>query len=639
MDRILVSLNQLVINPAINPRHDKDGDVADLVAAISSQGFTDPLWVRPQGDVTGATVYEVIDGKRRRTALAALGWSQPVPVDVFLVDDAAALEMALAAQTAHRDLSPADEAKAFHRLALSGVEVPEIARRFAVSERLVRQRIAIGTLPERILDALRDGTITVATAEAYTLTTSADRQLEVFDSADGGTPWSVRQALTGTLVNSRRDPRAAFVGIEAYEAAGGSVLRDLFSADAMLADAALLQRLYDDKIAATARALKDEGWSFVDLVDSHNKRWAYGSEEAKGKAGADTTAELERLAARRQAVSDEIDRLNEGDDDTTDLILTLDDELEALGDRVADLKASTYSAAQKKRLGAIICTADRVEVLRGLTRPEKVGKQSASPQRQEDDAPGPTEFTPAALAIPSYSDTVEQLLAVAARDAIKLAMATAKPALAARMGLAARLLAFLGRPHDAPFDVSVSNTGCAASFDDIRSAVAALFSPAEKAADASEDAASDDDDMDGFAGGDDFATVLAKLETCEAGEITRLEAILAADLFTVGPSLRSPDVRFVLEQVDPDMRAGFAIDETFLQRLSRQQLDLIAAEITPDTALPKGKKPDMIAAVLPLIRQSGWLPQPLRTPGYALLPVLPAAEDAAGGEMDERAAA
>lgn len=52
-----------------------------------------------------------------------------------------------------------------------------------------------------------------------------------------------------------------FVGIEAYEAAGGVVRRDLFddAQSRFLSDAALVQRLATDKLETLAEAVRAEG--------------------------------------------------------------------------------------------------------------------------------------------------------------------------------------------------------------------------------------------------------------------------------------------------------------------------------------------------------------------------------------------
>src|SRR3546814_20244121 len=61
------------------------------------------------------------------------------------------------------------------------------------------------------------------------------------------------------------DKRAAFVGIDAYVAAGGGVVRDLFEADGggWLTDPALLDRLVDEKLKAEGTRILAAGWKWV----------------------------------------------------------------------------------------------------------------------------------------------------------------------------------------------------------------------------------------------------------------------------------------------------------------------------------------------------------------------------------------
>jgi ParB family chromosome partitioning protein len=53
-----------------------------------------------------------------------------------------------------------------------------------------------------------------------------------------------------------------FVGAEAYEAAGGIILRDLFEHDdgGWLQDPALLNRLVGEKLTIKAERVRAEGW-------------------------------------------------------------------------------------------------------------------------------------------------------------------------------------------------------------------------------------------------------------------------------------------------------------------------------------------------------------------------------------------
>ena len=68
-----------------------------------------------------------------------------------------------------------------------------------------------------------------------------------------------------------------FVGIDAYEAAGGVVRRDLFDDEQsrFLSDPALLERLAGEKLEALAGAVREEGWKWVEArlsVDSQALR-------------------------------------------------------------------------------------------------------------------------------------------------------------------------------------------------------------------------------------------------------------------------------------------------------------------------------------------------------------------------------
>ncbi|WP_438800720.1 hypothetical protein, partial [Acinetobacter baumannii] len=64
------------------------------------------------------------------------------------------------------------------------------------------------------------------------------------------------------------DKRAVFVGVEAYELAGGIVMRDLFQSDdgGWLQDAALLDRLVGEKLKATAETIAAEGWKWIEVA-------------------------------------------------------------------------------------------------------------------------------------------------------------------------------------------------------------------------------------------------------------------------------------------------------------------------------------------------------------------------------------
>ena len=64
---------------------------------------------------------------------------------------------------------------------------------------------------------------------------------------------------------SATDRRARFVGLDAYEAAGGSLTRDLFSDTVALHDADLLQDLFTERLNAEAGTLA-AGWKWAEVM-------------------------------------------------------------------------------------------------------------------------------------------------------------------------------------------------------------------------------------------------------------------------------------------------------------------------------------------------------------------------------------
>jgi ParB family chromosome partitioning protein len=88
----------------------------------------------------------------------------------------------------------------------------------------------------------------------------------VFEQIGPHTPaYAIRRAMTEAKVRAD-DRRVRFVGVETYEAAGGPVLRDLFTEDggSWLEDVALLDRLVAEKLTGLADEARDrEGWKWA----------------------------------------------------------------------------------------------------------------------------------------------------------------------------------------------------------------------------------------------------------------------------------------------------------------------------------------------------------------------------------------
>jgi ParB family chromosome partitioning protein len=89
---------------------------------------------------------------------------------------------------------------------------------------------------------------------------------------DAPQPWmrnpaNLREAITRTEVDVNGSPLVAFVTLEAYEMAGGSVRRDLFSDEqnaGYVADGELLYRLVAERLTDQAQQVSAEGWAWVE---------------------------------------------------------------------------------------------------------------------------------------------------------------------------------------------------------------------------------------------------------------------------------------------------------------------------------------------------------------------------------------
>ncbi|MBA3904543.1 MAG: chromosome partitioning protein ParB [Rhodocyclaceae bacterium] len=263
---IEVPLNKLVASDR-NVRRTGAGDgVEELAASIRAHGLLQPLLVSSREDGR----YAVIAGSRRLMALKLLSKRKALPrgftVPVMVME--AGEEESLAENVVRMPLHPADQFEAFRRLELSGLGAAEIAARFGVSLRIVRQRLALGAVSPHLMQAYREGELTLAQLEAFTVTDDPVRQDEVYQALGSfREPWRIRAALTQADV-SGRDRRVQFLGLDAYEIAGGGVLRDLFSTtdEVWLTDVALLDRLCLGKLGEIADQMQAEGWLWTEVA-------------------------------------------------------------------------------------------------------------------------------------------------------------------------------------------------------------------------------------------------------------------------------------------------------------------------------------------------------------------------------------
>lgn len=612
METTQTTLNQLFINPEINARTPDPSDVADIKASIKNKGWAGTMWVRRRLEEG----YDIIDGSRRFYALTELAeeglWpaDNPIGITIFDASDEEALELSLLSVETRRELSLTDQVSTFYKLKLSGMAEAEIAAHFAVSEKLVAQRLALGGLAPSIMEAMKSNQIDAACAMAFTILKTREAQAGLFIelSKSGNKIYAnhVKTAITKNALPGS-NLKCRFVGEQDYEAAGGTITRDLFATDVYFDDAQLVKTLFEAKIKTTAENLKAEGWAFVEIFKEAqiNKLHAWTTLPPKGKLELTETERevlnasqirLKQLEAiietHEQAAMDDDDGNYEWDDET------LYGEQTSLAATIASLTTKPYTEKQIKKSGCVIAIEDErhfnseVVIMSGTLKPSAVKKTNADDEDHELEAERqPAQAGPVVDAV-DYTEVLSRMLIDVAREATKLAMVQHKPVMAYRMGLAARLLDAVNRGHEAPFMGGYRTTGHGPQFEDLITKAFKLQSETS------------------------FADLVTALELLEPEQTLQLEAYLAADQLSFS-NLKSEDVACVISLIDPDMKAeGFAPDAEFLAKLSAKQVNLILAEIDPKAPPFKGKKPDLVAHALPQIEMHGWMPAPLRTPSY-----------------------
>jgi ParB family chromosome partitioning protein len=341
--------------------------IEELAANIDAVGLLQPLHVREVDEV----LY-VADGNRRLAALRRLyGVDSDCAVPVFWgTSTVSGHEVSLSANIERLPLHPIDQYEAF--AALADLTPAAIAARYGIKERQVRQQLALGALSPRVREAWRDERIDARAAQAFTLVPGDHAtQDQVLDQllAEKINHWGLREALGAADVETGK--LLAFVGVEAYRAAGGSAVEDLFGSTPVVSDAPLLKRLSGEKLEAECLRLVEEGWAWAQTQHSMPAAWFSWA-----------TSELQ-FTAKEKARLEEITQAIERADVDWDQEQGLEEERDRI-EAQAELRG--YSDRQKAKSGCVLSVGidGTLEITYGVIRPGT----AAAPERTKDKDPG-----------------------------------------------------------------------------------------------------------------------------------------------------------------------------------------------------------------------------------------------------------
>jgi ParB family chromosome partitioning protein len=375
-----IPFNRLVLSQA-NVRRIKTGvSIEELAQDIARRTLLQSITVRPVLDEKGAEtgMFEIPAGGRRYRALELLvkqkRLSRTTPIPCIVRTEGLAEEDSLAENVQRAPLHPLDQFRAFLAMREKGMSEEEIAAAFFVSVSVVKQRLKLASVSPKLLDIYAEDGMTLDQLMAFTVNSDHERQESVWEAlqrSHSKEPYHIRRLLTEGAVRAS-DKRAQFVGIEAYQAAGGSVMRDLFQQDdgGWLQDPALLDHLVTEKLARETEAIRTEGWKWVESGTDFPYGHTFGLRHIGGVPTAlsdEETATMEALRAEYDQVEQTYAAAEELPDDADQRLGEIETVLAAFEKRPA-----AYDSEDLARAGAFVSIdgSGALRVERGYVRTE-----------------------------------------------------------------------------------------------------------------------------------------------------------------------------------------------------------------------------------------------------------------------------
>ena len=375
-----IPFNKLVLSQS-NVRRVKAGvSIEQLAESIAQRTLLQSLSVRAVVDADGQEtgMFEVPAGGRRYRALELLvqqkrmAKTQPVPC--VIRDGGIAEDDSLAENDERVGLHPLDQFRAFKLLRDGGMSEEDIAARHFVSPAIVKQRLRLASVSPKLHEVYAEDGMTLEQLMAFSVTVDQARQEQVWDNASrsgNDEPYQIRRMLTENTVRAS-DRRAQFVKLEAYEQAGGTVMRDLFEHDegGWLKDVPLLDRLVTEKLKTEAQTIAAEGWKWISVALDFPFGHTGGLRELEGNP-VDVTVEEQTTI---DALNAEHDRLEAEYQDADELPEAVDQRLGEIEMALLALenRSEVYDPADIARAGVFVSidSEGRLSIDRGYVRPE-----------------------------------------------------------------------------------------------------------------------------------------------------------------------------------------------------------------------------------------------------------------------------
>lgn len=238
-----------------------DEAITALAESIRDHGMLQPILVRPMEDGS----YRIVAGERRWRAARMLGLDE-VPVNIKEMTNTEAAQLALIENLQRENLNPVEEAMGFKELIEKyGMTQDAVAKTIGRSRSSVSNSMRILALPDRILNMVEDGELSLGHAKALLSFENEDLMIATaVKAANGGlTVRQVERAAQKSLENEDEQSEKSNRRIDNYfvevELSLKEALGRKVKVDYGKNKGALTLEFYDkDDLAAIVKRLAEE---------------------------------------------------------------------------------------------------------------------------------------------------------------------------------------------------------------------------------------------------------------------------------------------------------------------------------------------------------------------------------------------
>lgn len=130
--------------------------IQELSASIKEHGILQPVILRKKG-----VTYEIVVGERRFRAAILAGLNE-IPAVVRVLSDEETMELAILENLQREDLTPIEEAEAYHHLMDNlGLTQEQLASRLGKSRPHIANHVRLLALPEKVRNYISDGKLSM----------------------------------------------------------------------------------------------------------------------------------------------------------------------------------------------------------------------------------------------------------------------------------------------------------------------------------------------------------------------------------------------------------------------------------------------------------------------------------------------